>query len=484
MIKRAGWLGASLAMVLLCWLCGVGARAAAGETATIMHATHMFDQPSLEAQSLGQLEAGALVTVYDVQEQWAQIGRAGKVGYVARSALSASAADTDAAIGITLIGRTLYVARDTELVRPAALASPVAKRGDGVTLLGIDGHTADVLWGIYPGQLPLTALALDDGCNYVLGTPGDSITDLKTRLEALGFFDGEISDIFDVQTAEAVIRFRVQAGLPDKFLIDDETTGRLAAEDAPRSFILLARLDIGDTGNSVRRLQERLTSKGYLETSVLGLYDSLTAQAVMLYQQMERLTDNGIAGPETLSLLFSGEARALPRNLMPVTEETSQYMPGAVRNVDWFEGDIDQIFAKETVAELTDIVTGLSWHEMRRGGYNHADVQPLTAEDTATFLTAVGDQWTWERRPIWVTIDGVRYAASMNCMPHGDGRITSNNFPGHHCVHFLNSRTHGSNALDDQHQLCVEVAASTDIVSALETWSIINEDMIGASDDD
>ena len=85
-------------------------------------------------------------------------------------------------------------------------------------------------------------------------------------------------------------------------------------------------------------------------------------------------------------------------------------------------------------------------------------MQPLTAEDTAALKMAYGGTWSWTRRPIFVTIDGVNYAASMNGMPHGGGSITSNNFKGHHCIHFTNSRTHGSNRVCQLHQAAIQLA--------------------------
>ena len=99
----------------------------------------------------------------------------------------------------------------------------------------------------------------------------------------------------------------------------------------------------------------------------------------------------------------------------------------------------------------------MAWHEKRTGGTNHADVQPVTAADTAAMRKAVGS-WSWTRRAIFVTINGVNYAASMNCMPHGGGSIKNNNFDGHHCIHFTNSRTHGSNKVCSLHQNAIKKA--------------------------
>ena len=82
----------------------------------------------------------------------------------------------------------------------------------------------------------------------------------------------------------------------------------------------------------------------------------------------------------------------------------------------------------------------------------------MTANDTAKLLRAVGGEWSWDRRAVWVTIGGATYAASMNCMPHESGSVQGNGFPGHHCIHFTNSRTHGDNRLDKPHQLAVKAA--------------------------
>ena len=130
---------------------------------------------------------------------------------------------------------------------------------------------------------------------------------------------------------------------------------------------------------------------------------------------------------------------------------------GTAKEMDWWTSDIQQIFARGTTATITDVATGIAWKEMRKGGTNHADVQPLTAADTAAMKAAVG-KWSWDRRAIFVTINGVNYAASMNCKPHGSGSITNNNFDGHHCIYFTNSRGHSSNKICSLHQAAIKKA--------------------------
>ena len=147
---------------------------------------------------------------------------------------------------------------------------------------------------------------------------------------------------------------------------------------------------------------------------------------------------------------------AAPSN--PGGSGSTEAVTGKVQMADWWTSNIQTVFKRGRTATVTDVETGISWTVMRSGGTNHADVQPLTAADTAKMKQAYGGSWSWNRRAIWVTIDGVTYAASMNGMPHGTGSITTNNFDGHHCIHFLNSRTHTGNRWDTAHQNAVQKA--------------------------
>lgn len=160
--------------------------------------------------------------------------------------------------------------------------------------------------------------------------------------------------------------------------------------------------------------------------------------------------DTGYVSAKYVSDTKPSSAPAVPGDTQPAS--------GKAVLIDWWNGGIQSIFARGTVATVTDVDTGISWQVKRSGGTNHADVQPLTADDTAKMKQAYNGKWSWDRHAIWVTIGGVRYAASMNGMPHGTGSITTNNFDGHHCIHFLNSRTHTGNRLDAAHQSAVQKA--------------------------
>jgi hypothetical protein len=69
-----------------------------------------------------------------------------------------------------------------------------------------------------------------------------------------------------------------------------------------------------------------------------------------------------------------------------------------------------------------------------------------------------GGKWSWQRRPIWVTIDGVTYAASQHGMPHKCDVITGNDMDGHFCIHFNDSKIHATGEECPRHQACVDTA--------------------------
>lgn len=166
------------------------------------------------------------------------------------------------------------------------------------------------------------------------------------------------------------------------------------------------------------------------------------------------------------SAIQIGQEIKIPEGSEVVVEEDSE--PGADASdskgeyLDWFK-EVQYIYEKGDIATVTDVETGKSFNVKRLYGRNHADSEPLTAEDTKIMKSIYGS-WSWNRRAIIVTVkdkNGIerKIAASMNGMPHGGSSIKSNNFSGHFCIHFKNSRTHSGSRLDPGHQNAVKKAA-------------------------
>lgn len=117
--------------------------------------------------------------------------------------------------------------------------------------------------------------------------------------------------------------------------------------------------------------------------------------------------------------------------------------------------EVDRLFRRGVEAVVEDLETGLTFKVRRWAGGAHADVEPLTAADAETLRSIYGGTWSWRRRAVVVIVDGRRIAGSMNGMPHGEGAIRHNGFPGHFCLHFAGSRVHRTWRVDRGHQLMV-----------------------------
>ena len=207
------------------------------------------------------------------------------------------------------------------------------------------------------------------------------------------------------------------------------------------------------TGASVNMRKGPSTSYGVVK--VLSMGDEIAFYS--LTDGWYLITAGGDTGYISSKYVSTTKPEAAPSN--PGNSGSDEAVnPGKVQMADWWTSNIQKTFKVGVIATVTDVDTGLSWKVKRSGGSNHADVQPLTAADTAKMKQAYNGKWSWDRHAIWVTIDGVSYAASMNGMPHGTGSIKDNNFDGHHCIHFLNSRTHTGNRWDTAHQAAVQKA--------------------------
>lgn len=222
----------------------------------------------------------------------------------------------------------------------------------------------------------------------------------------------------------------------------------------------------GSEGEEVKELQSQLKQKGYFTGQVTGYFGSMTEEAVKRFQSKNKLTADGVVGAGTKKMLFG-------------TAGTSS---GKVELLDWWS-EASKIFKIGTAAKVTDIKTGKTFNIVRTYGGNHADCEAKTSADSKKIKEIWGG-WSWERRPVIVEVNGRKIAASIAAMPHagvdgspanksissrsgGYGRganldkIKNNGMSGVIDVHFLNSRTHGTNKVDSKHQAAVKAAAKS-----------------------
>lgn len=256
----------------------------------------------------------------------------------------------------------------------------------------------------------------------------------------------------------------------------------------------------GIRGKEVKQLQEDLNYLSYDVKGIDGIFGENTYNAVSEFQRDHDLSVDGIVGSKTqkaITDILEGENTTYTlkwgdnlygvaikydttvEKLMKINGLSSYAVNAGFKlkipwknqekktegkankygeMADWWTV-VNQALVINKIVTVTDFDTGLSYKVVRKAGSKHADCQPLTAQDTANMKKAYGGEWSWARKAILVKVDGRVFAASQNGMPHAGQSIYDNNFPGHFCIHFLNSRTHGTDNLDPAHQSMVHKAA-------------------------
>ena len=168
----------------------------------------------------------------------------------------------------------------------------------------------------------------------------------------------------------------------------------------------------------------------------------------------------------TTMLALSSPVRANAKGASPLAELPvqmealiEQYQDIMEKNpisfLSWEQADT--IFPHNTTVEVIDVETGQRFFVQRIYGSLHADVVPKQQQDTQILSALYGGTYSWDRRAIVVGLEGRYYAASMNGMPHGNG-IEGNGYPGHFCIHFVDSKTHGGRNVCPQHQAKIHQA--------------------------
>ena len=226
-------------------------------------------------------------------------------------------------------------------------------------------------------------------------------------------------------------------------LIDTNKGWALVEKSGHEAYMKTSNLEIVHIDNKTvyTKQKVKIYKKDTTKSKVLKTIPSNTKITIVSYtEKWGRLENGGF-----IQLKYLTE-----KNPEPTTPQSNK-----IEVADWWNSNINTLFSLNKTIKITDNKTKISWHVVRKGGTNHADVQPATAADTAKMKEACG-QWSWDRRGIIVEINNKQYAASMNCMPHGGDSIPNNNFNGHFCIHFTNSRTHGSNKICSLHQAAIQ----------------------------
>ncbi|NLM86758.1 MAG: SH3 domain-containing protein [Clostridiales bacterium] len=293
------------------------------------------------------------------------------------------------------------------------------------------------------------------------GSSGDHVEKLQRALQIKGYLKGRVDGIYGNMTVDAVKAYQKAVKLEMTGDANSQTILKLfgraesiASKDDPgmKGITSIGKIEVpnttkpGNSGRHVKALQQALKLKGYYKASIDSSYGDLTTEAVKKFQRAYGLKADGIAGNSTIKKLFGKNA-------------ANYTIP--VNKLDWFKGGSGTI-PQWSSFTVKDVSSGLTFSARRWSGYNHLDAEPLTKKDAAVLKKIAGGAYSWARRAILVKYDGKVYAASMNTMPHEEESIRDNNYEGHFCIHFTNSKTHGTNKLDSAHQNAVKRALGSE----------------------
>lgn len=184
---------------------------------------------------------------------------------------------------------------------------------------------------------------------------------------------------------------------------------------------------------------------------------------------------------KTLAVKAATKTQSLSRGGLPIQTQTSKSSntPKYGELLSW--GESNKLIPRGTTVQVTDLGTGKTFSIKRTYGTNHLDGEAPTLADT-DIIKSIWGGFSWERRPVIITINGRSIAASMSAMPHagldsasaeaivknrsdGYGRgvnldaVKNNGMDGVIDIHFLNSTRHKDNKPDPEHQAAILKAA-------------------------
>ena len=144
------------------------------------------------------------------------------------------------------------------------------------------------------------------------GSKGSAVSALQKKLKALGYYTMSVDGAYGKGTTAAVKAFQTAEGLTANGIADSLTQERLFAKDTSQSSssstTTVTTLRLGDSGEAVTQMKNKLWYLGYYTGTVDDRFDDATRTAVIAFQRASSLTRDGIAGKKTFAALDSAYA--------------------------------------------------------------------------------------------------------------------------------------------------------------------------------
>lgn len=162
------------------------------------------------------------------------------------------------------------------------------------------------------------------------------------------------------------------------------------------------------------------------------------------------------SGSITGFVLQSTLSRSKPSS-SPSVEQVFAAMRASTVKLDWYNGG-SNVVSRGGYFYIYDILSSQVIRVKRSGGTNHMDIEPANSSETAKLKSAYGGSWSWDSHPVILISGTTCVAAAINGMPHDGNDTLNNGMDGVICLHLSNSRTHGSDAVNENHQEAIDWA--------------------------
>lgn len=185
------------------------------------------------------------------------------------------------------------------------------------------------------------------------GSKGDTVRQVQTALQTLGYYKGAIDGIFGDALFTAVWWFQKDKGMAADGIAGEATQTALGLGGT--ALPPAGSLSHGASGAAVLRLQNALKTEGFYRGELNGRYDDATFSAVWQYQRAKGLAPDGVASPQVQSMLNVNNASPVP----PVQSggvsfkvgssgETVRAIQLALYKLSYFAGPVDGVYGNQT----------------------------------------------------------------------------------------------------------------------------------------
>ncbi len=339
--------------------------------------------------------------------------------------------------GIAIAGNTI-VSQNGEPV-----SADTQEGGQQIGLLEVDtqgmGFEKAAAATSQPTPIPTTA---PDEVELVPGVHDPRIIDVQERLMELNFMDpDEPTDFYGRGTKFSLQLFQRKNNLQVDGLLGEQTLTALFSEEA-----LPYTVKLGDRGNDVVAMQERLQAHNYLKAGHTGYFGTDTEAAVKSFQTRNGLSADGNIGEYTREILYSEDAR--PAKTTSGSASSSGGGSGggsviAVGNPD--EASVDKLI------EIAKSKLGCNYTRAGKGP-NEFDCSGFvyyclnTAGYKIGYMTSKG----------WANC-GLPKVTSMSDMARGDIIC----FKGHVGIYMGDGQMIDAGSSDDQVRICSNIMGSS-----------------------